>query len=84
MLRLRRSTTFGDGHTTRESNPGQSSNLARNNKILTGLLARRKITVLAGVTGLFIEFVKKPTANTLSPFLPPNTFVLNCLGIIII
>lgn len=57
MLRLRRSTTFGDGHTTRESNPGQRSNLARSNlarsnKILTGLLARRRITVLAGVTGL--------------------------------
>lgn len=52
MLRLRRSTTCGDGHITRESNPGQSSNLARSNKILTGLLARREITVFVGVTGL--------------------------------
>lgn len=52
MLQLRRSTTFGDGHTTRESIPGQRSNLARSNKILTGLLARRRIIVLAGVTGL--------------------------------
>lgn len=52
MLCLRSNTTFGDGHTTRERNLGQSSNLARSNRILTGLLARRKTTVLAGVTGL--------------------------------
>ncbi|KAJ5964160.1 uncharacterized protein N7479_004036 [Penicillium vulpinum] len=52
MLHLRNNTTFGDGHTTRQSNPGQSSNLARSRKILNGLLARRRIIVLDRVAGV--------------------------------
>lgn len=46
-------TAFGDGDATRETNPRQTSKVARQKKILTGLLARRnhRLNEVAGLLG---------------------------------